>query len=76
MKVISSFVGDIHKVINTLILIIFVCCRFHFSLKSLNHTVLMPGISCWQGQSLFTSSPLNIFVSEKDGLTVYDKTLL
>ncbi|CAN5968950.1 unnamed protein product [Sphagnum jensenii] len=51
-------------------------CRFHFSLKSLNHTVLMPGLSSWQGQSLFNSSPLNIFVSEKDGLTVYDKTLL
>jgi hypothetical protein len=28
------------------------------------------------GQNLFMSSPLNIFVSEKDGLTVYDKTLL
>jgi hypothetical protein len=24
-------------------------CRFHFSLKSLNHTVLMPGLSSWQG---------------------------
>ncbi len=24
-------------------------CRFHFSLKSLNHTMLMPGLSSWQG---------------------------